>query len=170
MKRLLVITLLSCLLLTGCSKKETINIKDDKLNYSTTFSYEKEDGFKFDKEIEGGKYKEVEFTNKKLNLSFDMYYSTNTLETYKSLKDIRSHNKYYKEYKFNEYDAYVSGDNDSNLDLIILLKEDMKENETIELFSSINQIKNKKGEVVFDTFNKDEVLNFFKSIKLEVGK
>lgn len=166
-KFLFVSVLLIGLFITGCGKtpKETITIKDNSLKYKTTFEYDKEDGFKFKKKVKGGKYSEIEFTNKKENLKYDMYYSKSTSTTADNIKKNRKNNRYYKEYKFGEYDAYVYGEYNDNLYLIITLKSDMKEKENIELFVSIEQINYKKEEVVFDIFNKKTNQEFFKSIK-----
>lgn len=166
-KILFISVLFICLFITGCGKtpKEKMTIKDRTLKYTTTFEYEKEDGFEFKKNVKGGKYSEIEFTNEKENLKYDMYYSKQTSTTSDIIKKNRKNNKYYKEYKFGEYEAYAYGDYNDNLYLVITLKSDMKEKESIELFVSIEQMDYKKDEVVFDIFNKETNQKFFKSIK-----
>ena len=163
---LLVIT--SLFIFTGCGKndKEKITIKDSTLKYTTTFSYDKEDGFGEVKGKTGGRFSEIEFSNKKENLSFDMYYSESSDDNAKAIKKNRKENqKYYKEYKFGEYEGYVYSDYKDNLYVVITLKEDMKENSVVELFTSIDTINYDKDIVVFDLFNKDVIKNFFNSIK-----
>ena len=169
-KKLLYVSLLliSLFVFAGCGKvtKETITIKDKALKYITTFEYKKEDGFKFKKNVDGGRFSEIEFTNEKENLTFDMYYSESSDDNAKTIKNNRKENqKYYKEYKFGEYDGYVYSDNADNLYVVITLKEDMKENSTIDLFVSIETINYDKNAVVYNMFSKDVILNFFKSIK-----
>ena len=163
----LTVLLISLFIFTGCGKKpkEIITIKDNKLKYTTTFEYEKEDGFEFKKKVEGGRFSEIEFTNKKENLEYDMYYSESTSITSEKVKEGRKNKKYYKEYKFGEFDAYTYGDYDDSLYLVITLKSDTKEKENTELFVSIEQIEYKKDQKVFDVFNKDVNQKFFKSIK-----
>lgn len=176
-KKYILVSLLiiSLFITTGCNKKvednkEKITIKDKTLNYTTTFEYDKEENFEFKKNISGGKFSEIEFENKDKNLSFDMYYSESTDITAKNVKENRKENqKYYKEYKFGEYDGYIYSDYNDNLYVIITLREDTKEHSTIELFTSIDTINYDKELVVYDLFNSDKtILNFFKSIKKTV--
>ena len=165
------ILLIGIFVFTGCGKKvpkEKITIKDSKLKYTTTFEYEKEAGFKFKKNVDGGRFSEIEFTNEKENLEYDMYYVETTSTTADSVKKNRKNKKYYKEYKFGEYDAYTYGDYDDSLYLIIVLKSDTKEKRNTELFVSIEQINYKKDQKVFDIFNDETNQKFFKSIKKTV--
>ena len=161
------VLLFGIFILTGCGKvpKEKITIKDKTLKYTTTFEYDKEDGFKFKKNVDGGRFSEIEFTNEKENLEYDMYYVESTSTTAESVKKNRKDKKYFKEYKFGEYDAYTYGDYDDNLYLIIVLKSDTKEKRNTELFVSIEQINYKKDQKVFDIFNDETNQKFFKSIK-----
>lgn len=169
MKKILLslLIVLSLFVLTGCKdNKEKITIKDKKLNYTTTFSYDKEDGFEFVKNIKGGKFSEIEFKNEKENLTFDMYYSESSDDNASTMKKNREKNqKYYKEYKFGEYDGYIYSDYKDNLYVVITLKEDMKENSVTELFVSVEMINYDKDKVVYNMFKKDKIINFFKSIE-----
>lgn len=174
-KKLLLVTLLtlSLFIFSGCSdKKETksnskekINISDKRLGYETTFLYDKEDGFKFEKEETGGKYSEIVFSNEKEKLEFDMYYTESTKATSDSLKTSRKDKKYYKEYTYDKYSAYVYNDYDDELYLIITIGE--KDNLRDELFVSIEKSDYTEKTSVYDMFNKDVIQNFFKSITVE---
>lgn len=173
MKKNILVSLLliiCALILTGCNSKvpkETISLSDSTLKYTTTFEYNKEDGFGSVTKKTGGRFSEIEFKNEKENLIFDMYYSETTDITAKNIKKNRKDNqKYYKEYKFGEYDAYIYSNNDDNLYIVITLKEDIKEHKEVDLFTSIEIINNDKDIVIFDEFNKNDIIkNFFKSIK-----
>lgn len=175
MKKKILLSLLvltSLFIFTGCDKtekikKETISLKDSTLKYTTTFSYNADAGFSEVTKKTGGKFSEIEFKNEKENLTFDMYYSESTDITAKNIKNNRKENqKYFKEYKFGEYDGYIYSDYGDNLYVVITLKEDTKEHKEVDLFTSIETIKYDKDIVVYDVFNKDGVIkDFFKSIK-----
>ena len=166
-KKLLAVTLLltGLFIFTGCSKKENITIKDNILKYTTTFEYNKEDGFKFKKKVKGGRFSEIIFTNKKENLEYDMYYSESTSISSDKIKTNRKKDKNYKEYKFGEYDAYTYGDYNNSLNLIITLKSDIKEKHNVELFVSINKIKDTDDKKVSSIFKDKINQDFFSSIK-----
>ena len=124
-KRLLLVVLMGiCLLgITGCggsSNKdmESIKLTDESLKLTTTFQYDKKDGFKFEKNVTGGKFAEIEFSNEKLNLYFDVYYTEYSTATAKANKDHFSEDTYFKEYKFGDYEAYSYGLDKNNLYLI----------------------------------------------------
>ena len=169
-KKLLAVTLLltGLFIFTGCSKKETITIKDNILKYTTTFEYDKEDGFKFKKKVKGGKFSEIVFSNEKDNLEYDMYYTESTSITSDNNKLNRKNSKNYKEYKFGEYDAYTYGNYDDSLYLIITLKSDIKEKQNVELFVSINKIKDNDDKKVSSIFKDKINQDFFSSIKKTV--
>ena len=176
-KKLLLISLLtiSLFIFSGCNKtgkkessKENITINDSTLGYKTSFFYDKNDGFKFVRKETGGKYSEIIFNNQKKNLAFDMYYSQTKVPVSESLKESRSEKKYYKEYKFDKYDAYVYNDYDDELYLVINLNKDTKTNYITELFVSIEKIDYNTKEIVFDIFNDDVIQKFFNSIKITV--
>ena len=158
----LLIGLFAVILITGCSAKkidkEEITLKDDTLKYKTTFKYEKEET--------GGKYKEIIIKNELENLKFDMYYSDNSDDAYKSLKEDRSSKKNYKEYKYGKYDAYVYSDYDSDLNLIIKLTDE--KNKIISLYVYIETINFDNSDVVYEMFNREVIQNFFNSIELTV--
>lgn len=167
-KKIIFISLLiiGLFIFTGCKKevKEKITIKDDTLKYTTTFEYKKDDGFKFKKNVEGGRFAEIEFTNEKENLEYNMYYTESTSTTSDSVKKSRKDKKYYKEYKFDEYDAYTYGEYDDSINLIITLKSDTKEKRNTELFVAITK-SNNSDKSAFDIFNNNINQEFFKSIK-----
>jgi hypothetical protein len=70
------------LVFTGCDNKkvnkekeyETIEIKDEKTGYTTTFKYEKGKDYKITDTETDGKYVKVEMEAKSLNLEVEMYY------------------------------------------------------------------------------------------------
>ena len=167
---LLIILLMVCLVtFTGCDKgnntdKETIVYKDSVLKLKSTFEYEKEDGFEFKENVEGGKYAEITFTNKTENLDFDMYYTKSAKETVDTLKESRKDNKYFKEYTFGDFSAYTYGEYNTDLYLVMNLKSDDKD--VIELFVSMELDSFDKNAIVNDIFNKKVIQEFFNSIKL----
>ena len=156
--------------LTGCggnsADKDKLTYKDDSLKLTSEFEYNKDDGFEFVKNVPDGRFAEIEFRNKKENLYFDMYYTETSKEQIEILKNDRKEKKYFKEYKFDKYDAYVYSDFESNLYLIVDLKENKDTNSLIELFVGIELEEFDKDAVVFDIFNKDIIYNFFSSIKI----
>ena len=164
------LTLVLCLiLLTACgssSKNEKITYTDSKLKLTTTFEYSKNDGFKFEKNVSGGKYAEIEFSNEKQNLYFDMYYTKSSTKTCETVKKDRQEDKNYKEYKFGDYAAYTYGNSNGNLNMVINIKSFEKEKETVELFISINTIKYDKEFDVVNAFKNNVLQSFFKSIKI----
>ena len=168
----LLIGLFAVILMTGCGAKkidkEEITLKDDTLKYKTTFKYEKEDGFEFVQDIDGGRYKEIEFKNTSENLYFDMYYTEQKTETYEETKKNRKTNKYYKEYKYGKYDAYVYSDYSDNLYLDIKLSEDSKTKSVKTIYVAIETITYDNSDVVFDMFNRKVTQDFFNSIELTV--
>ena len=161
---------LSIIFITACtssSKGEKITYTDSKLKLTTTFEYDNEDGFKQGKDVTGGKYAEIEFSNEKQNLHFDMYYTKNPTKTCESLKKDRQKDKYYKEYKFGDYEAYTYGNYEEKLYLVIDIKTDKETKETIELFIAIDTIKYDKEFIVADAIKNDVLQSFFKSIKIK---
>ena len=175
-KKLLLILLIPVLLLiTACDKTkikneeetgEKIVLEDKKLGFKTTFSYDKKEKYS-DVEIENGDASaELTFENEELDIQFDMYYNTMTIETYQSTQKTRSAQKYYKEYKFGDYDAYAYGNYDSGLYISILLKEETNKMADV-LFVSIDRIDNDKEVIVSDVVAGEQVQKLFNSIKFE---
>lgn len=174
-KKILLVTLitLSLFIFSGCKdnktetkSKEKISLEDKTFGYKTTFEYDKEDGFEFDKEETGGKYAEILFNNTNENLEFDAYYTESTKATSDSIKASRKEKKYFKEYKFGKYSAYSYNDYDDDLYLVITIDE--KDNYSKEIFVSIEKIDYKKEGIVFEMFDNKVIQNFFKSIKVTV--
>ena len=169
-KVFIILMVMSVIFLSGCGnskpKNEVITLEDSNLKYKTTFEFEKADGFKLEKEETGGKYKEIIMKNELENLKFDMYYSDNSDDAYKSLKEGRSTKKNYKEYKYGKYDAYVYSDYDSDLNLIIKLTDE--KNKVISLYVYIETINFDNSDVVYEMFNREVIQNFFNSIELTV--
>ena len=174
-KKLLILLLIPALLitLTACDKKgkdtkkennvKTITLKDEKIGYKTTFSYDKKENYSEVKE-ESGASKEISFDNEDKDVSFQMYYNKISDNSYETSKNNRSEQKYYKEYKFGKYEAYAYSEYDDGLYVIIKLAEE--DNMDILLFVSIDRIDNNKDIIVKDVFEKD-LNKFFNTIKIE---
>lgn len=175
MKKKILLSLLviiSLFIFTGCDKKKednkgTITIKDSTLKYTTTFTYDKNDGFEFLEKVTGGKYSEIEFKNEKENMLFDMYYSESSDDNAKKIKQNRKENqKNFKEMKFGEYDGYIYSNYADDLYIVITLKEDTKEHKVVELFTSVETINYSNDAIVYEMFDESKVVKkFFKSIK-----
>lgn len=169
------------LLLTGCEKKEkkveepkdnskkTVDLFDEKMGIKTTFTYNSKDKFSdFEKE-DSGASKSMTFKNEDLDVEFEMYYNTMTKEAYDALKTTRSSQKYYKEYKFGEYNAYAYGDYSSGLYLNILANVDDFDNTNV-LFVSIDRLDTNEDIVVADVVADKTIQSFFNSMNVEMSK
>ena len=167
------------LLVTGCEKKEktkekpqetgmsTAELFDEKMGINTKFSYNATDNFtEFEKE-DGGASKSMTFKNEDLDVKFEMYYNVMTKTSYDKSQETRSAQKYYKEYKFGEYAAYVYGEYDDGLYLNILANVDNFDNASV-LFVSIDRIDNNKEVIVSDVFAENTIQDFFNSMKVEM--
>lgn len=156
------------LVLTACgNSKKTIELTDENLGYKTTFTYEKDKDYSEVKENADGASKEISFESKSLDLEFEMYYNTTGTKTFDSIKKGRSEKKYYKEYKFGNYQAYAYGDYDDGLYLNIILDEDKEKNEYAVLFVSIEREDNNRDVIVADVVADKEVQALFNSLKFE---
>lgn len=170
-KKLLLILLLPVfiLLLTGCGKKEsttkTIPLIDSVFGYATTFNYDVSENYSGVTKKEGGASKEIEFKNEDLDVSFQMYYTRMSKTSYDRSKEVRSAQKYYKEYKFGKYDAYAYGEYADGIYLNILIDVDSTETAKI-LFVSIDRLDTNDSVVVADVLDKD-LKKFFNTIKVE---
>ena len=166
-KKYLLLIPLFLLLLTGCVKdtRKTIVLEDENLKLKTTFYYEEGENYTDFEEETGGASKEISFENEDLDLEFDMYYNNMRVATYEASKKSRSSQKFYKEYKFGEYDAYQYGNYESGLYLNIVLN---KEGEALDvLFVSLERKDSNPEIVVSDVVAGKEVQKFFNSIKFE---
>ncbi len=172
MKKIWILLLLPLLLvtLTACSGAgKTIVLKDDNLGFKTTFKYKEKDNFSDVTENDEGASKAIAFKNEELDVEFEMYYNTMRSATYKDSQKTRSAQKYYKEYKFGDYEAYAYGNYDSGVYLNILLATE--ENDMVDvLFVSLDRIDNNTDVIVYDILEKKTLQNFFNSIKFEKTK
>lgn len=167
-KYLLILLLpLFILLLTGCGEKKdttkTIPLIDPAFGYATTFKYEANENFSDVKKIEGGASQEIEFENEDLDVEFQMYYTKMSKTSYDRSKEIRSAQKYYKEYKFGKYEAYAYGEYADKINLNILLGVDSTETAKL-IFVEINRIDTNDKVIVADVLDKD-LNKFFNSIE-----
>ena len=170
------------ILVTGCqkgteeTKKEaqkpkteeetikTIELVDEKLAYQTTFTYPAEEKFSNIEYYDEGASKEITFKNEELDLNFQMYYTSMTIESYKNSEEARSHQKYYKKYKFGKYEAYAYSNYESSLNMNILLKETDSKMAQV-LFVSMERIDAKEEVVVADVVDSKKLQDFYNSIK-----
>jgi len=168
-KKLLFILLLPVfiLLLTGCEEKDnrkSITLVDPVFGYETVFKYNPEENYSEVKTNDGGASKEIEFENPDLDVEFDMYYTRMSKTSYDRTKEIRANQKYYKEYKFGEYEAYAYGESSSGVNINILLGVDSTDTAKI-LFVAIDRIDTNEKVVVPKLLNK-ELKDFFSSIEV----
>ena len=175
-KKILLLLLIPLLLLvtTACDKThegeakdkkltKTIELSDSKLGFTTTFTYDAEEKFTDVEEQTGGASKEITFVNKDLDVSFDMYYNTMRTASYNDSEKSRSTQKYYKEYKFGDYEAYAYGNYDDGIYLNILLgidEDDMAE----VLFVSIERLDNDQDVIVSNVLD-EKLQDFFNSME-----
>ena len=175
-KKLLLLFIIPALLLfiTGCDKKEekpevttkTIELTDNKLGFKTTFTYNSDLNYSKVKEDDSGASKAIDFYNEDLDVNFEMYYNTISSNLYKSVKESRNEQKYYKEYKFGDYEAYAYGNYENGLYLNILLSTE--ENGMVNLlFVSIDRIDNNEEAIVSEIVAGKEVQELLNTIKFE---
>ena len=174
-KKLLLILLLIPLLFfaTACDKThtgkekdkkitKTIELSDDKLGFTTTFKYDAEEKFSDVEENEEGKSTAITFTNEEFDASFEMYYTTMSTTAYNETETARSAQKYYKEYKFGDYEAYAYSEYDDKIDLNILLGID--DNTAEVLFVSIERMDTDEEIVMAEVLEK-KLQDFFKTME-----
>lgn len=157
------------LTLTACTKKEGNTTNEKKLelvdsNYGTT-TFIIDDTYTEIEESKGGASTELEFENETLDLDYDMYYTTMRKASYNTSKETRSKQKYYKEYKFGNYEGYAYGEYTSSMNLNIILSED-GEDYTV-LFVSIDRHDSNEKKIVSDIIAEKETQSFLNSIKYE---
>jgi len=170
---ILIIFLLSISFLTGCNNEDNdkgkIVFKEDKTGYKVTFDNLKEMNLT-DKSVNtSGPAKTLTYTSKKHDIEITMNYKEHDTQTFDTTKKVRKSHKYFGEYKFGKYKAYSYGNNDNSLNVLILLDKKYKGNEIL-LNVSINRIDTDKSIIVKEVFDKEEVQNFFKTIKYRVEK
>ena len=180
-RKLLLLLLIPVLLLgiTACGSKsddkqkdtkKEIVLQDTNLGFKTTFTYKEGEGYS-DVEVDKdtGASTQIEFDNEKLDLDFQMYYNTMRISSYRTSQNNRSGQKYYKEYKFNNYEAYAYSEYDSKVYLNILLK--VEEDDTADvLFISIDRIDDNKDIIVADVVAGKKVQKLLNTIKFEQKK
>ena len=169
-KKLLLILLLPVfiLLLTGCNEKKdtrkSITLTDPVFGYETVFKYNVDENYSEVKTNEGGASKEISFENPDLDVEFQMYYTKMNKNSYDKTRETRSNQKYYKEYKFSNYEAYAYGEYSSGIYLNILLGVDSTDTAKV-LFVSIDRLDTDESKIVFDILDAD-LSEFFNSIEV----
>lgn len=179
-KKLLFLLLIPLLVLTltACDKKEekkketkddkkSIVLEDTGFGYKTTFKYDKKEKFTEPEEETGGRSTQITFNNEDMNLEFEMYYTDMYSKSYDTTKETRSKQKYYKEYTFGKYQAYVYGEYDTGLNMNILLETDKDEDKAKILFVAIDKMDINKEKSVSEIVEEQEVQDFFNSITFE---
>lgn len=171
-KLLLCLLLIPALLVvvTGCGNKKevveqrNIELTDKDFGYSTVFTFAKEENYTEPEEDHGGRTTEITFKNEDLDVSFEMYYTDMRTTTYKDSQKTRSEQKYYKEYKFGDYEAYAYGNYSSGLYLNILIDTDKEKDMAKVLFVSIDRLDVNEEVVVADVLAGEKLQEFFNSM------
>ena len=175
-KKVLLLLLIPALVLTmtACSEKKekepekkitkTIELSDSKLGFTTTFKYDVDEKFSNVEEDDGGASTAITFENEDLDVEFEMYYTKMRKTTYNETETTRSAQKYYKEYKFGDYEAYAYSEYDDKVYLNVLLGIDEDENAEV-LFVSIERIDNNEEVIVPNVLAGKTLQNFFKSME-----
>ena len=177
MKKKTIIVLFLCaltLVFTGCDKKEkaketeyeTIEIKDEKTGYLTTFKYEKGKDYKITDTKTDGKFVEVEMESKKHNLEIQMYYFEISNIGWNNNIERRKNNEGYQEFTWNGYKGYIYNANDSDLYFNILLKDGGNSSMSLCLFGDIDAINYNKGKVT-ENFTSEEFQKFMNTIEFK---
>ena len=168
------------LLVTGCGKTNIDNkkvdntkkivLKDAGFGYKTTFSYDSKEKYsEVEEDKDSGRSTQITFDNEELDIQFEMYYTDMTSSSYKTTQNARSNQKYYKEYKFGDYEAYAYGEYSSGLYINVLLETDDKDMAKI-LFISIDRLDADQSIVVADVVADTKVQELLNSIKFEKEK
>ena len=142
---------------------KTIELSDSNLGFTTTFTYDAEEKYTDIEEETGGASSAITFKNEDLDVEFEMYYNTMRTASYNDLEKSRSSQKYYKEYKFGDYEAYAYSDYSDKVYLNILLgidDDDMAE----VLFVSIERLDN-NVEIEIPTVLEEKLQEFFNSME-----
>ena len=176
-KKILLLLLIPVVLfmMTGCGEThekgtkdkkltKTIELSDSKLGFTTTFTYDAEEKYSDVEEDDSGKSTAIEFKNEELDVSFNMYYTTMKDTTYNETEKARSKQKFYKHYKFGDYEGYVYSEYEDKANLNILLGID--EDKVAEvLFVSIERIDVDESVIVPKLLEEKELQAFFKSME-----
>lgn len=179
-KLLLLLFIIPALLLvvTGCGKKEekkpvenntkTIELTDKKFGYKTTFTYDKSENYSdIDVDTDSGRTTEIEFENEELDVEFEMYYTDMRSTTYKETQEIRSKQKYYKEYNFGKYKAYAYGEYSSSIHLNILIDTDQDTDMAKIIFVEISRMDTNEDIVIADVVSGKKIQALLNSIEVK---
>jgi len=160
------------LLVTACNDVKTkenddskkIEIIDQTKQIETTFSYDKKIGFS---EIStyNNDSPTIEFDCVKLDIDFQMSYKELDTNIYEDTQKNRKNKKYYKEYTFGKYEAYVYGDYENNITMNIHLRKQDKS--SIILVVTMNRLDSDENIVIADILDDKELQDFFNTIEVK---
>lgn len=160
------------LLVTGCNNSTTkqtdnsnkIEIIDQAKQIKTTFSYDKKIDFS---EIStyNNDSTSIEFDCVKLDIDFQMSYKELDTTLYEDTKTNRKNKKYYKEYTFGKYEAYIYGDYENSAIMNIHVRK--QDNTSIILVVTMNRLDSDENVVIADVVDEKELQEFFNSIEVQ---
>ncbi len=155
-------------LLVGCGKEaknlKTIELKDEEFGYSTVFSFNEKEKYTEPETDTSGKSVKISFENEEADAEIEMYYVKMRKTTYENSKSTRSSQKYYKEYKFGDFNSYAYGEYDSGIYLNTVI--DTVDDDVVIIFTSISRI-DVNEEVIMSEVLEKKLQDFFKSMKVE---
>ena len=173
-KLLLLLIIPMLMIMTACSKPnegeiqekiitKTIELRDPKLGFTTTFKYDAEEKYSEVEEHEDGKATSIIFHNEQLEVEFEMRYEIMTVAKYNELEMINAKTSNYKEYTFGDYEAYAYGEEVEKDNLCVLLGID---DTTVEvLLVTINSTNPYEKITVSTLLEKESIKNLFSSME-----
>ena len=174
MKHKLLILLMIPILLfvTGCNDTTTkvqekgtkLEITDQSKEIETTFTYDKKLGLS---EITtyNNDSPMIEFDCVKLDIDFQMSYKELDTSLYEDTQKNRKNKKYYKEYTFGKYEAYIYGDYENSVIMNIHVRK--QDDKSIILVITMNRLDSDENVVIADVVEEKELQEFFNTIEVE---
>ena len=173
MKKKLFLLLIPLLFITACGKaniKEEANsskitLLDKKKGIETTFTYDKKLDFSEIYTHQDQESPSIEFDNINLDIDFEMIYKEVNTDSYLEAQKNRKNKKYYKEYTFGNYTAYIYGDYDDNIIININVKKN--KDTSIILVITMNRLDSDENTILAEVLEDRDLQEFFKTIKVE---